>query len=134
MILYLRAGVIRGVVWPVSGAFLLLVGMCFVAARFPAPRPRRSDRGLPPGAFGPLLRDLAITAVGGYVVFIAVIAMFSVWIDGDRGALASAAWSGAMFVGLALVAFPALAAFRTYRLRRRGGDRVDAGDAGADAR
>jgi hypothetical protein len=41
------------------------------------------------------------TTLGGYVVFLAIVLVFHVWLAGERNALASAAWGGAFLSSVA---------------------------------
>lgn len=125
--------IVRSVVAPVGAGFGLVLVMILFAVRHPVRRPDRSSTAAPSHELGPLLRHLLVTAAGGYAIFVAVIAVFSVWIVGDVGALASAAWSGALFIGMAMVLFPPLVAVQTRWRDRRTGGRGRTGDARADA-
>ena len=104
------ADLLRRVIAPVAAAFLTLSGMTLFAARFPAPRPPRSPAVRSGRDLRRLLRSFAVTAVGGYLTFLAIIIVFSVGIVGDTDALRSAAWSGPFLICVSLPVFVALAA------------------------
>jgi hypothetical protein len=93
--------------------------MTLFAARFPVPRPPRSPALRSVRDLARLLRHVAVTAAGGYVVFLVIVVVFSVWIVGDARALKSAAWSGPVLIGVSLPVFIALAAAGPRRPGRR---------------
>jgi hypothetical protein len=76
-------------------AYALFVGMVLLARRKRMPRPRdvgeeRLER-----------REVTGTILGGYVVFLAIVVVFHVWLAGERDAFIEALWGGAF---LSLVA------------------------------
>ena len=108
----------RQVVAPVGAGFVVLVLMTLVAARLPVPRPGRPRRVRDRTDLRALLRYLAVTAAGGYAVFLTIITVFSVGIVGDTDALRSAALSGAFLGGLGIALFLLLAVVDGRRPRR----------------
>jgi len=95
--------VVRGVVVPVFAGFVFCTAAALYAARRPAARPPRSRAVGSLADLRLLLRHIAVTAVGGYVVLLAIVFVFGVLIIGDTGALRSAAL-GSLF--LLVVAIP----------------------------
>jgi hypothetical protein len=91
---------IRTVAIVIASSYALFVCMVVVAVRRPVPRP--SGRGpSPPG----LVRRVAVTVAGGYLVFLLVVLVFHVWVAGERGALPSAVRGGAPLTAVAVSAF-----------------------------
>jgi protein-S-isoprenylcysteine O-methyltransferase Ste14 len=76
-------------------------------------------------------RDIVMTIVGGYLVFLAIVLVFHLALAGQRGAIRSAAWGGAvLLLGAAAVYAGCLwtgAHIRRVRSGREGG-RADEGD------
>jgi hypothetical protein len=112
------AEVVRSVIAPVGAAFLTLSAMTLFAARFPSPRPPRSPRVGSGRDLRRFMRAFAVTALGGYVAFLAIIVVFSVGIVGDAGALRSAAWSGAFLIAVSAPVFAGVAAMPRRSGRR----------------
>ena len=84
----------------IASSYALFVFMVVVTVRRPVPRP--SGRGpSPPG----LVRSVAATVVGGYLVFLLIVLVFHVWVAGERGALLSAVRGGAPLTAVAVAAF-----------------------------
>ena len=108
---------LRQVVVPVFAAYLLCVALVLFGARHPV---RRPDPGaaLTRHSLPGLLRYLARLEIGGYAILLVIIAVFSVLIVGDRGALWSATWSGAFLLVVATPVFVALSAVAGRRDRR----------------
>jgi hypothetical protein len=94
---------LRQVVAPVLAAYLLCVALVLFAARSPARRAEDRPAVLTRDRLTALTRYLALLEIGGYVTLLAIVALFSVLIVGDREALWSAAWGGGF---LLLVATP----------------------------
>jgi hypothetical protein len=105
--------VLRAVVPPLVTAYAVFVAMVLVARRHPAPRPGRGPSSGAPRA------GVVGTTLGGYVVFLAMVLVFHVWLAGERNALASAAWSGAFLSTVALAA-GAISGIITRRRTRHG--------------
>ena len=66
--------------------YALFVGMVLLARRRPMPRPRdvgeeRLER-----------REVTGTILGGYIVFLAIVVVFHVWLAGDGDAFVEALW------------------------------------------
>jgi hypothetical protein len=92
--------VFRAVVPPLVALYVVFVAMVLVSGRRPVARPR----GV--GTTSVALGDLARMVVGGYVVFLAIVLVFHVWLAGERESLVDAVWGGAF---LALIAATAAA-------------------------
>ena len=95
----------RVIVPPLVTAYAIFVVMVVRAWRYGSREPR--VRALAP-------REIVWTVVGGYLVFLAIVAVFHVGLAGQRGALPSAATGGAFL----LVSASVLYAFLLWRLRR----------------
>jgi hypothetical protein len=111
------------VVAPTLVAYLLFLGALGAGARTPT---RRTVAAEPPGHledWGRLVRLLAVTALGGYAVFLTLILVFYLALGGQGpGFVADAFGSGAMLAFAVVVpSFLALEAIRAAwrRLRRR---------------
>ena len=77
-------------------AYALFVGMVLLARRKRVPRPRdvgeeRLDR-----------REVIETTLGGYMVFLAIVVVFHVWLAGQLDALVEAVWGGAFLLSVAV--------------------------------
>jgi hypothetical protein len=85
--------VLRSIVPPLVAAYVAFVVMVILARRRPGPpRPRWHARTHAPeresqGSF-------LATATCGYVVFLAIVLVFHVWLAGESDALGSAVWGG----------------------------------------
>jgi hypothetical protein len=101
----------RAVLPPLVAVFAVFVAMVLVARRHPVARPKGLRRvGTVP------LGDLARMIAGGYVVFVAIVLVFHVWLAGESESLTDAVWGGAF---LALIA--ATAASISSILTRKSG-------------
>jgi Family of unknown function (DUF6256) len=100
--------ILREVFAPVLAAFAVCVLMVVHAWAHPVPRPRASRAVRSAADLRGMLRCLAVTAVGGYVVLLVVVLVFGVLIVGDGGALRSAAWSTAFLLAVAIPFFVVL--------------------------
>jgi hypothetical protein len=82
-------------------AYALFVGMVLHARR----RPMLCRRDI--GGEELHRRDAIKTILGGYIVFLAIVVVFHVWLAGERDVLLEALWGGAFLssvaVGAALV-------------------------------
>ena len=94
----------RVIVPPLMTAYAIFVVMVV--------RAWRGSKQSPPRRPSP--REIPWTVVGGYLVFLAIVAVFHVGLAGQRGALPSAATGGAFL----LVSASVLYAFLLWRLRR----------------
>ena len=93
--------ILRTVVVPVLAGYALLAAVVVYAWRHPeAGRRRPSFEG-----WGPRLRLIAVTVVGGYASFLGIVVVFHVWVVGQRGALRSAIRGGGFLVGVCAAAF-----------------------------
>ena len=93
--------VFRTVLAPVLSAYALLVCVVLYASHHP-------DAGRPPtsfGGWGPRLRLIAVTVVGGYGCFLAIVLVFHVWLIGQRAALGSALRGGTFLAAICAIAF-----------------------------
>jgi hypothetical protein len=91
---------LRPVLPPLIVAYAIFLLLVVNAWRRPAPRsPMRSWLG--PRRNG-LVRYLAITVAGGYVVFLVIVVVFHSWLAGEIAAIGSALTEGSV---LALVVF-----------------------------
>jgi Family of unknown function (DUF6256) len=111
----------RVIVPPLVTAYAIFVAMVVRAWRGPVtPSPRT-----------PTTRDIAWTIVGGYLMFLAIVAVFHVALAGQRGAFRSAVWGGAFLLLGAAVMYVVcswtMAGIGRVRSRREGG-RADEGD------
>ena len=93
--------IVPDVVIPILAAYALLTGVVLYAARHPeGGRPRERVSG-----WRPRLRLIAVTVVGGYGCFLAIVVVFHGWIAGQRGAPASALRGGAFLSAAAAAVF-----------------------------
>ncbi|HLA92970.1 MAG TPA: DUF6256 family protein [Actinomycetota bacterium] len=88
----------------IASSYALFVCMVVVTVRRPVPRPSGRGGPSPPG----LVRRVAVTVAGGYLVFLLVVLVFHVWVAGERGALLSAVRGGVPLTGVAVAAFALL--------------------------
>ena len=94
----------RVVLPPLVTAYAIFVVMVVRAWRGPRESPTRR----------PSPREIPWTVVGGYLVFLAIVAVFHVGLAGQRGALRSAAAGGAFLLATSSLAYAVL----LWRLRR----------------
>jgi hypothetical protein len=94
----------RVIVPPLVTAYAIFVVMVVRAWRGPKESPPR----------WPAPREIAWTVVGGYLVFLVIVAVFHVELAGQRGALRSAAAGGAFLLASASVVYAVL----LWKLRR----------------
>jgi len=95
----------RVVVPPLVTAYAIFVVMVVRAWCYGSREPR--VRSLAP-------REIVWTVVGGYLVFLAIVAVFHVGLAGQHGALRSAATGGAFLLATASLVYAVL----VWRLRR----------------
>jgi hypothetical protein len=100
----------RDVVIPVLSAYLVLAGVVLYAARHPA---AGGERG--PVVWADRLKLIAVTVVGGYLAFLAIVLVFHVWVVGEKGALRSAAKSGLFLTATSAAAFLLLSVLEARR-------------------
>jgi hypothetical protein len=98
--------VLRAVLPPLIVAYAIFVVLVLRAMRRPAPRPRTGSVWLGPHREG-LIRHLAGTLAGGYLVFVGIVAVFHTWLAAEGDALRSALVEGSF---LALGVFGLFAA------------------------
>jgi hypothetical protein len=99
---------LRHVVAPIVAAYAVFVAVVVAAWRRPVAitePPRTTRAGI-------------VTLAGGYVCFLAIVAVFHVWLSGDRHALASAATGGPALLLICAPGF-ALLSWIARGLRRR---------------
>jgi hypothetical protein len=112
--------VLRAIVPPLVAAYVVFVVMVILAWRRPGlPRPRWREKTREPvreskGSF-------LATAICGYVVFLAIVLVFHVWLAGESDALVSAVWGGLFLSMTALGA----SAFTTLVVPLLRGRKVD---------
>lgn len=106
---------LRAIVPPLVTAYAAFVAMVLVARRRPVPRPGRGPQGGAPVSLAGVVR----VTLGGYLVFLAIVLVFHVWLAEERDAFASAVWGGAFLSSLVLAAgaISAIIAHRTPRRR-----------------
>ena len=102
---------LEAVLPPLITAYAIFVVMVLSARRGAVPRPRARGIWLGPHRRG-IVRHLATTAIGGYVVFLAIVAIFHSWLGEERDALASALVEGSLLMAAVIAAFVASAAIR----------------------
>jgi hypothetical protein len=90
--------VLRHVVAPIAAAFAVFVVVVMAARRRPIPHdaPVRTTRGL------------VVTVAAGYGCFLAIVAVFHVWLSGDPDAFASAATGGLVLLAICAPVFAVL--------------------------
>jgi protein-S-isoprenylcysteine O-methyltransferase Ste14 len=112
---------LRVIVPPLVTAYAIFVVMVVRAWHGPTERSTRT-----PGT-----RDIVATVIGGYLVFLAIVAVFHVGLAGQRGALTSAVLGGGFLLLGAAIVYAAclwtMASIGRVRSRREGG-RADEGD------
>jgi hypothetical protein len=98
---------LRHVVAPIAASYAVFVATVIAAWRRPvaAAEPPRTSRAV------------VVTFAGGYVCFLVIVAVFHVWLSGDRGALASAATGGPALLLICAPGF-AMLSWIAWRLRR----------------
>jgi hypothetical protein len=98
---------LRHVVAPIVAAYAVFVAIVVAAWRRPVAvaEPRRTTRAA------------IVTLAGGYVCFLAIVAVFHAWLSGDRHALASAATGGPALLLICAPGF-VLLSWIARRLRR----------------
>jgi threonine/homoserine/homoserine lactone efflux protein len=92
----LGGGVWGGVVAPLGSAYVGFLVMLVVYRR--SAMPGRGPAGRPP-AWPALLRHLVATAIAGYVIFLAIVVVFS-FVFADQGQAIRQALTGGAFLGL----------------------------------
>lgn len=89
---------LRAVLPPLITAYVLFAAMAVLAWRRPVARPIARGEGSTRVRLGRVVR----TTVGGYVVFLAVVLIFHVWLAKEPDAFVNALWGGAFLSGIAL--------------------------------
>jgi hypothetical protein len=110
--------VLPAVLPPLIAAYAIFVLMVLSARRRPVARPRTGAAWLGPRRLG-FIRYLAATTAGGYVVFLAIVAIFHAWLGAERDALESALVDGALLALAVLVLFAGSARLPRRRERSR---------------
>jgi hypothetical protein len=100
--------VLRHVVAPIAAGYAVFAAVVIVAWRRPAAvaEPARTSRAV------------LVTFIGGYVVFLGIVAVFHVWLSGDRGAFASAATGGPVLLLVCAPPFAVLSWVASLMRRR----------------
>jgi hypothetical protein len=80
---------LHAVLPPLIAAYVIFRVLVLHARRRPAPRPRTGSVWLGPHREG-LIRHLAGTLAGGYLVFVGIVAAFHLWLAAEADALRSA--------------------------------------------
>jgi uncharacterized membrane protein YidH (DUF202 family) len=117
--LALAAGqIFQHVVAPTLFVFLLLLALLVMAAKtWPWERTSAPDARHQRPPLTRLLRHLAITALAGYAIFLAIVAVFHVIIGGGSVSVIGDATSGGAFLAF-VVAVPVLFGLGTLTKRR----------------
>lgn len=84
---------LEAVLPPLVVGYALFLLMTLAWARRPVPRPPPGSGWLGPRRRG-VVRHVAVTVFGGYVVFLGIVAVFHTWLASEPGALASALLEG----------------------------------------
>jgi len=111
----------RVIVPPLVTAYAIFIVMVVRAWSGPKERSARAST----------TRDIVMTIVGGYLVFLAIVLVFHLALAGQRGAFRSAAWGGAVLLLGAAAVYAGCLWTRAYigRVRsRREGGRADQRD------
>jgi hypothetical protein len=111
--------VLRAVLPPLIAAYVIFCLMVLSALRTPVARPRAGAAWL--GARRGLIPYLTATTAGGYIVFLAIVAIFHAWLGAERDALESALVEGTLLALAVLTLFAVLARLRRRLLRRSAG-------------
>lgn len=96
----------RAILPPLIAAYVIFVLMVLSARRRPVARPRRHAPWLGTRRRG-FIRYLTATTAGGYLVFLAIVAIFHAWLGAEGDALESALVEGSL-LALAVLALFAL--------------------------
>ena len=96
------------VVAPVGSAYAVCALLVLAALRWPAPQLRRSRSLRTARDVRGWFLNLAVTAIGGTVVLLTIVFVFSELIVGQSGALWSATWSSLFLLAVATPVFLAL--------------------------
>ncbi len=101
---------------PVIAAYAIFVSMVLLSRGQPVMRPRARWMWLGPHRRG-IVRHLAVTAAAGYVVFLAIVAIFHTWLGNEPDAIGSAFTEGSLLTISVAAVFAAAAADRPARRR-----------------
>lgn len=121
---------LRAVLPPLIAAYAIFLVLVLHARLRPAPRPRSGSVWLGPHREG-LVRHLAGTIAGGYLVFIGIVAAFHSWLAAEADALRSALVEGS-FLALGVFGVFAASARSPRALRRGAGPLQNRSDAGSN--
>jgi hypothetical protein len=102
---------LRTAVVPVVSAYALIAGIVLYAARHPEPAGASRHRF----EWRPRLILIGATVFGGYLVFLAIVLVFHVWLVGQRGVLSSAIVQGTFLAATSVLAFVLLSAMERRR-------------------
>ncbi len=92
---------------PAGAAFLLVASVVIYGSSRPL-SPPSTPPPLTARRVRAMLRSIAVVALGGYLVLLLVVVVFSVWLIGDAEALRSAAWGAPALLAIAVPVFVAL--------------------------
>lgn len=108
---------LRAALPPLIAAYVIFVLMVLWARRRPVARPRVHAAWLGTRRRG-FMRYMTATAAGGYLVFLAIVAVFHAWLGEEGDAVKSALVEGAL-LALAVLALFAVAVLLPRRRDRR---------------
>jgi hypothetical protein len=115
---------LRAIVPPLVAAYAVFVSMVILTWRRPAPRPQGRTHAQAPEPSGSFL----VTVGGGYLVFLAIVLVFHVWLAGESDALASAVWGG-LFLSSPMLGLSVLTmGIVRWSRGRKSGPRTDAAE------
>jgi hypothetical protein len=109
--------VLRAIVPPLVAAYVVFVVMVILAWRRPCP-PRPGSREKTHAQERESKGSFLATAICGYVVFLAIVLVFHVWLAGESDALVSAVLGG-LFLSLTALGASAFTTIVVPLLRRR---------------
>jgi hypothetical protein len=104
----------RTAVVPVASAYALIAGIVLYAAKHPEPTTASRHRV----EWRPRLILIGATVVGGYLVFLAIVLVFHVWLVGQHGVMPKAIVQGGFLAATSVLAFVLLSAMERRRSRR----------------
>jgi hypothetical protein len=99
---------LRAVLPPLLLAYALFLVLVLRARLRPVPRPRTGSPWLGPRRAG-LIRHVAVTVAGGYLVFVGIVIVFHSWLAAEPDAIRSALVEGSILALAVLGLFAASA-------------------------
>jgi hypothetical protein len=106
---------LRSAVVPVASAYLLIAGIVLYAAKHPEPAAPSRHRV----EWRPRLILIGATVFGGYLVFLAIVLVFHVWLVGQRGVMWKAIVQGLFLAATSVLAFVLLSTMERRHQGRR---------------